>query len=152
MQHVLACNAGGTYMELAAVLAAVRAALALGWLRRARCTRDSKRWMSTSSSLSSSFFTCNDTLSARAECWSVPVRREVGWGVWSRCVDPNPIATRQLHTQMPTLPNFKTCFLNQGPFLSSSTCTHFCSFAIFIIQGQCQDRDVQGYQGCSGIY
>ena len=47
-------------MALAAVRAAVSAALALGALRRAVCTRLSSRWMSTSSSLSSSRFTCRE--------------------------------------------------------------------------------------------
>ena len=45
-------------MALAAVRAAVSAALALGRLRSAWCARLSNKWMSTSSSLSSSRFTC----------------------------------------------------------------------------------------------
>ena len=45
-------------MALAAVRAAVRAAFAFGWFRSEWCVRLSSRCTSTSSSLSSSFFTC----------------------------------------------------------------------------------------------
>jgi hypothetical protein len=57
-------------MELAAVRPAVSAALALGWLRSARCTRLSNRCTSTSSSLSSSRFTSDSSvpISVSAAC------------------------------------------------------------------------------------
>ncbi len=48
-------------MALAAVLDAVRAALALGRFLRAWCVRLSSRWMSSSSSLSSRRFTVHST-------------------------------------------------------------------------------------------
>ena len=66
-------------MALAAVRAAVSAAFALGALRRAVCTRLSSRWMSTSSSLSSSRFTCSGrTERGLLKCCRQPARHRVG--------------------------------------------------------------------------